>query len=328
MLGWLRTWFGSKPVEQDYQLVVKPAASAPRTGTADPAPEAQGRSVVEEDQGAFLGDLVLPRPEADLQGLPSEDRLFVSGVLKKVREEKLHVPVLPQAALQISELLTDPNSDARAFAKVLEADPALSVDVLRIANSAYYGFTQQTTSVKDAVIRIGLTQLRGLIIVTHLQGKILKGGVFRREADWVVDLSMAVAQLAQALAPQLGIGKDEAFTRGVLSHVEHFIIMGSVGDISRDHHKHIQPSRSALLDTIQMCGESVRRLASKQWQLSSLMDWDSADGGLAGRYRQLRAAVVTDWCLGGRPEVDGVENASLARALDVLRRGKAAKAAP
>jgi len=276
--------------------------------------------LVDEEQGAFLEELVAPRPQINLQEFAPEDRLFVSGVLKKVREKRLDVPVLPQAAMQISKLLADPNSDARGFAKVLEADPALSVDVLRIANSAYYGFSQQTTSVKDAVIRIGLTQLRGLIVVTHLQGKILQGGVFRREAEWVVDLSMAVAQLAQSLAQPLGLSKDQAFTRGVLSHVEHFIIMGAVADISREQQKRLQPTRGALLDTIQLCGENVRRLAGQQWQLGMLVDEDTAEGGTAQQYRQLRAALVADWCLGGRPAVDGVEDAALAKALGALRK--------
>lgn len=322
MLGWLRSLFGTrKPAKQDHPSVreapgKRPAAPQPPVPQAPP-----GEALVDEDHGAFLAELVEPRPEINLQGLSPEDRLFVSGVMKKVREKQLHVPVLPQAAMQISKLLADPNSDARGFAKVLEADPALSVDVLRIANSAFYGFSQQTNSVKDAVIRIGLTQLRGLIIVTHLQGKILQGGVFRRESEWVVDLSMAVAQLAQSLAQPLGLVKDEAFTRGVLSHVEYFVIMGAAADISREHHKRLQPTPGALLDTIHLCGENVRRLAGQQWQLGTLMDGDSTDDGTARQYRQLRAALVVDWCsAGGVPAVDGVEPAALTRALGVLRK--------
>ncbi len=326
MLGWLQSIFGAKkPAAQDYPLVrevprKQPAVPPTPAPPAAPAEPPAAETLVEEEHGAFLGELVVPRPAVNLQALAPEDRLFVSGVLKKVREKQLHVPVLPQAAMQISKLLADPNSDARGFAKVLEADPALSVDVLRIANSAFYGFSQKTNSVKDAVIRIGLTQLRGLIIVTHLQGKILQGSAFRRESEWVVDLSMAVAQLAQSLAQPLGLGKDEAFTRGVLSHVEYFVIMGAVADISRDHHKRLQPTRGALLDTIQLCGENVRRLAGQQWQLGTLMDGDSADGGTAQQYRQLRATLVADWWLGGRPAVDGVEDAALVRALEALRK--------
>ena len=326
MIGWLRSVFGKRAEpKQGYPLVKEvPKSPVPGVGNNAPAPESI-QAVVGEDQAAFLAELVAPRPEVDLQALVPVDRLFVSGVLKKVREKQLDVPVLPQAALQISKLLADPNSDARSFAKVLEADPALSVDVLRIANSAYYGFAQQTTSVKDAVIRIGLTQLRGLIIVTHLQGKVLNSGVFRHEAEWVVDLSMAVAQLAQSLAQSLGIGKDEAFTRGVLSHVEHFIIMGSVAELSRDQQQRVQPTRGALLDTIQLCGGKVRTLAGRQWELQSLMDWDAAEGGLAPRYRQLRAALVADWC--GQPvlSVAGVERSTLVRALEHLRQAKAGR---
>jgi len=322
MLGWLRSMFGGKKTaEPDYPLVREVPGKTP---AAKRPPEPQAVPLVEAEQGAFFGELVAPRPHIDLQTLVPDDRLFVAGVLKKVRAHELDVPMLPQAAVQISHLLADPNSDARGFAEVLKADPALSVDVLRIANSAYYGFAQKTTSVRDAVIRIGLTQLRGLIIVTHLQGKILKGGVFRREAEWVVDLSMAVAQLAQTLAQPLGLGKDEAFTRGVLSHVEYFIIIGAVADISRERQKRLQPTRSALLDTIALCGANVRSLAGDQWQLGTLMDGDSADGGTAERFRQLRAALVADWCgAGGLPVVDGLDAAALTRALGALRKARA-----
>ena len=103
MLGWLRSLFGTrKPAKEDHPLVREAPGKRPAPPQT-PAPQApQAETLGKEDHGALLAELVEPRPEINLQGLSPEDRLFVSGVMKKVREKQLHVPVLPQAAMQIS----------------------------------------------------------------------------------------------------------------------------------------------------------------------------------------------------------------------------------
>ncbi len=230
---------------------------------------------------------------------------------------------MPQAALEISRLLSDPAASASRFAKVLETDPALSMDVLRIANSAYYGFGSATTSVRTAVVRIGLTQLRGLIIVTHLHGKVLQGGSLAREAGWLSELSLALAHLGQTLAPELGVRPDAAFTRGVLAHVEHFVILGAVAEVSREHKRKVQPTGKGLREAFARCGATVREFAAREWGLEDVLLGQEGGDRLAPRFWELRASLVAHWL--GEATVPPVAGIAPERLADALRKLAAAR---
>ncbi len=325
MFGWFKNLTGSG-------APAAPAAASPAarvgTGQQQSAPPVE---VAEDRLGSaakdFYRGLLSTAEPGDLQNLEADDRLFLSGILKRLRENRFDVPILPGAALEISRLLGDPSSDAGDFAQVLKGDPALSIDVLRIANSAYYGFAKEITSVRDAVVRIGLNQLRGLIIMTHLHGKVLHGGCFQREAGWIAELSMALAQLGQALARDLSLKSDVAYTRGVLMHVEHFIMMGTVAEVSREHRRSVRPTVRALHEGVQRFGPKVRELAARAWGLEDFLvgkpgEEDMTAQLTARRYVQLQDALIGAWI--AERSVDGVEGVSpenLRRALERVRPG-------
>ncbi|MEW6489041.1 MAG: HDOD domain-containing protein [Thermodesulfobacteriota bacterium] len=301
-------------------------SEADRKPREEPRPATQAAApALGADAQAFYAGLRDPEPSEDLQALAPDDRLFVSGVLKLLREQALRIPVLPQAALEISRLLSDPSASASRFAKVLEADPGLSMDVLRIANSAYYGFGSATTSVRTAVVRIGLTQLRGLIIVTHLHGKVLQGGTLAREASWLSELSLGLAHAAQALAPDFGLRPDAAFTQGVLSHVEHFVILGTAAEVSREHKRRIQPTGQGLREAFARCGTRVRELAAREWGLTEVLLGGKEQDPLARSLRDLREALVAHWA--GEAVLPAVAGAPPDRVAQALQRSAAARPA-
>ena len=172
MLKWLFSFLG-----------IRTEKPAPQTRRPSKRPEPQKAKPIEEEPatidpaaGRFYLELAAERERTDLQQLTADDRLFLSVVMKKIREKTLEIPVLPRAALEISRLLAEPGKNANHFAEILETDPSLSVEVLQVANSAYYGTGNPAVSVRDAVVRIGLNQLRGIVVLTHLRGKVLQGG--------------------------------------------------------------------------------------------------------------------------------------------------------
>jgi hypothetical protein len=184
-------------------------ASAPRPA-GPPGEPKDGRAPLPPEALEFLSGVVTPCEPLDLQGLPGDDRIFLSGILRKVNENRLEIPVLPRAALEISRLLANPDSNLTEFVRILNDDPALSVDVLRAANSAYYGFSAPARSIRDALARVGVGQIRALLVVAHLKGKVLKGGSFQKEAGWLSELSSTLAAVGKTLAPHLGLTGDEA----------------------------------------------------------------------------------------------------------------------
>lgn len=271
------------------------------------------------EAGDFLRALIRTPASSDLQALPPDDRIFLSEIMKRLRENTLEIPVLPHTAIEVSRLLADPRSSLADFVKAIESDPALSVGLLRIANSAFYGFSGQTNSLRDAVFRIGLSQLRTIVILSHLQGKVLQTGLFEREVSWLSDLSLAMARLGQLLAPELGLEPSVAFTHGTLWHLEHFLILGTLAEVARQHRVKTHPSEACLNEAFFRFGPKIRELASRLWELEEVLGRNPKESEVAARYEQLQGALISEGSGEDLPqEIDWVSPQKLRDALKNL----------
>lgn len=298
-----------------------PRGTSPaRRALAEPDTSGSNERVfLSEEASRFLQTLVRTPSTSDLQELPPADRLFLSEIMKKLQENTLEVPVLPGTAVEISRLLASPTSNLGDFVKAVESDPALSVSVLRTANSAFYALPAPTNSLRDAVFRIGLSQLRTIVILSHLQGKILQTGLFEQEVHWLTELSLALAHLGQRLAPEIGLDPAVAFTRGTLWHLEHFLIMGTLAEVARHHRVDRHPSEACLHEAFFRFGRKIRELAARIWELEDLLTPEGEAETAAHRYRQLQQALIASWTGADLPsEIDWVSPEQLAAALNRL----------
>jgi len=73
---------------------------------------------------------------------------------------------LPEICMKIQDVIYDPSSSAADIAKLIAIDPALSVRLLKIANSSFYNFPSQIDSLGRAVNLIGTEDLYNLALAT------------------------------------------------------------------------------------------------------------------------------------------------------------------
>jgi HD-like signal output (HDOD) protein len=74
------------------------------------------------------------------------------------------MPTLPDIATRAMALANDRNSDAAEFARLIEGDPAIASDLLRIANSAFYSGGAPALKLAQAVVRLGMFPCKNLIV--------------------------------------------------------------------------------------------------------------------------------------------------------------------
>jgi len=285
-----------------------------------PAPAAEPRTFeLAPDARAFLLGLVEVAEPLELQSLPVDDRLFLSGLIKRLSEDRFHVPVLPRTALEITRLMWEPFSTMSDFVRVIGADPALSLKILQVANSPTYGFCTRATHLQDALFRIGTRQVRTIVIFSHVQGKVLQAGHFQREVGWLSGLSTAMATVAKLLASDLGLPPDAAFTFGMLSQIEYFVMLAALPEIAREQNTRARPSPATLHEAFRRFGAKVRDQTLRQWQLPELTPGNAEGTDLKDRYDQLRRSLIVHWT--GEPlpcGVHGVPPARLAEALEKM----------
>ena len=78
------------------------------------------------------------------------------------------LPSLPRLYQELSSLLGDPRFELGAVVALLETDPAVCAKVLKLVNSAYFGFSRRVSSVREAVRLLGASQLRALVLTAQL----------------------------------------------------------------------------------------------------------------------------------------------------------------
>ncbi len=134
----------------------------------------------------------------------------------------LKVASLPEIYMKVEQVLSDPNSSNIQLARIIEEDPALTARLLRLANSAFYGFAAKVEEVNQAITVLGTQQLRELVLACS----VLKA--FENMPDYLINMelfwrhSIACGVVARALASL----RHE-------SNVERYFVAGLLHDIGR-----------------------------------------------------------------------------------------------
>jgi len=66
----------------------------------------------------------------------------------------------PDIALEVLSLAHEADCDTARLAKLIQQDPSLTANMLRLANSAYFGHMRQINSLPDIIVRLGLDTIK------------------------------------------------------------------------------------------------------------------------------------------------------------------------
>ena len=115
-------------------------------------------------------------------------------------------------ALELVGKLGDPKTTTEEIELAVRRDPALVYRLLRIANSASSGSSRQVSSIRDALVMVGVSRLRAWLVLLSLAPDGAGGGA-------MVD-ALARARTCErvARATEL-VSPDTAFTAGLLHGV-------------------------------------------------------------------------------------------------------------
>lgn len=116
-----------------------------------------------------------------------------------------------QLLMKLLARINDPACRIDELAKLVSLDPNLSFKLLRCINSAAMGLPRQVASIQEAVVYIGLGQLRSWTTLLAMSG-------LNNQAAEVITTSLVRAEICERLCRKLGNGApDSAYTVGLLS---------------------------------------------------------------------------------------------------------------
>jgi len=143
-----------------------------------------------------------------------------------VEQINLLAPI-PAIASQIMTKAEDPDSSLSEIADLIVNDPALTANLLKICNSAYFGLPRKVESVQNAVAWLGLDQIVELVLTNSvsenfnkgLQGYGLGEGELWRHA-------VTSAHVAKSLAQRCGVSQNKhlIYTAALLKDIGKLIL--------------------------------------------------------------------------------------------------------
>ena len=133
-------------------------------------------------------------------------------------EEINNVPPLKAVPSKILSLLKSENIDISKLAELIKKDPSLTANILKYANSSFFGFKQKLNSIQQIIALIGIREIKKLTLIYAIKSRISKdltGYGISSSQLWKHSISTAIG--AQFLSQLKGIFPSEnAFTAGIL----------------------------------------------------------------------------------------------------------------
>lgn len=79
------------------------------------------------------------------------------------------VPAMPNVIIKALNIIKDDKAGTKELSEIMSYDQALTAQVLKLVNSAYYGFAQEITSIKNAIALLGMTQTKNIVIAVAMK---------------------------------------------------------------------------------------------------------------------------------------------------------------
>jgi len=130
---------------------------------------------------------------------------------KALRDVK-NLPTLPGIVTKLTRMAEDPDTSTEQMGKVIGRDHILTAKLLRLVNSAFYGFPQTISSLNSAIIILGFNVVKSLII---------SASIFEIMEEQDLELwehSLGCAVVCNILARRLGVNEPEEISTAGLIH--------------------------------------------------------------------------------------------------------------
>ncbi|WP_079432887.1 HDOD domain-containing protein [Zoogloea sp. LCSB751] len=132
------------------------------------------------------------------------------------------LPAMPTVALELLHTLTETDAssaDLVDLARRIAQDQAITARVLRVANSPFYGLQSRVASINDAIVVLGFSAVRSLVLAAAVMASLPGGPCtgFSQERFWRHVLGTAAA--AQAIGKRLGRPSEALFIAGLLHDI-------------------------------------------------------------------------------------------------------------
>lgn len=171
--------------------------------------------------------------KATVRRASAADDALQSDTLKRIVAKMDRLPSIPSLYTEIVEALHDPEVTLETVGNIIAKDIAMTAQILKLVNSAFFGLRRQVSSPAEAANYLGLDTIRSLVLSINAfsQFESVKIEGFSFSALWTHSLDTGAA--AKAIAKMEGADRklaDESFVSGLLHDTGKIVLAANYAD--------------------------------------------------------------------------------------------------
>jgi len=143
-------------------------------------------------------------------------------IIDKVRD----LPTLPDVIQKVLDLVGDEDTSAKKLGNLISYDQAISSRLLKVANSAYYGFMRKIATIQHAIVILGFKEVKSLVLgiaVFDTMKGVSGETSFMREEFWMHSMGCALA--GQFICKKVGgVDSETVFTASLLHDIGKLVL--------------------------------------------------------------------------------------------------------
>lgn len=148
--------------------------------------------------------------------------------LEDIINRTLDLPVLPATSQKVLELMADPEVSIDRIKKLVSTDPGLTMKIMKVANSAFYGSYRNIQNPTQAILRLGLNSVRNIVVATSMRNVYKRFGLTEK-LIWEQMIGAALASNLIAKETRR-TDPEDAFIGGLLHDVGKVVLNNEFPD--------------------------------------------------------------------------------------------------
>lgn len=191
----------------------------------------------------------------------------------ETRDLDFTFPTLPSTISRVQEFIASGSTDPAPLIEIVKQDPSVSVNVLRRANSAFYGVRREVDSIDQAVRLLGYVEISSIVLIDGVRELREDFRAHRSLLKRIAHTATFTGRFAQRLIERLEVSDKRtrvAFAAGFICGMARLVLL----HVAPDQYESLVESSELPLPTAEaekrVIGESYRTLAARasvQWEL-------------------------------------------------------------
>lgn len=197
-------------------------------------------------------------------------KTFLEIINEKLAVGNTRLPVFNENVLKVQQELVKEDPDTALIEKIIIRDQALTGQVLRQANSAFFRGLNEVSTIKEAVIRLGLNEVCKIVLMVAQKEIYTSDDAYINEIMarlWRHSQASAIGAQWLARECQFEHIENEAFFAGLLHDVGKLFILTVIEDLRSQEKMPFDPTRALIHETMQTLHTAQGYSLMKSWNL-------------------------------------------------------------